>query len=197
MDAQPWYQGGYRANIVAYAIAKTAHDVAKRDRAVNFEDVWRRQALGSALAEALTVAAEAVHGVLVDPPSGISNVTEWAKKQACWKRVSELDVAWPPPFLDDLLSADERREAARRGRGEQRILNDVEAQIAVVNAGPAFWAGVLAWGRERDLLTPTEAGVLGAVAAGRAPTEKQAARVIEALKKLQSEGYTGELPSGS
>lgn len=199
VDAQPWYQGGYRANIVAYAIAKTAHDVAKRDRAVNFEDVWRRQAPGPALAEALAVAAEAVHGVLVDPPSGISNVTEWAKKQACWKRVSELDVAWPPPFLDGLLSADERRDAVRRGRGEQRILKGVEAQIAVVNAGPAFWADALAWGRERDLLTPTEAGVLGVVAsaAGRSPTEKQAARVIEVLKKLRSEGYTGELPSGS
>ena len=197
--AQPWYQGGYRANIVAHAIAKTAHDVAKMDRAVNFEDVWRRQAPGPALAEALAVAAEAVHGVLVEPPPGISNVTEWAKKQACWHRVRELDVAWPGRFVDGLLSADERRDAARRGRGEQRMLNDVEVQIAVVKAGPAFWADALAWGRERDLLTPTEVGVLGvaASAAGRAPTEKQAARVIEALNKLQSEGYTGELPSGS
>ena len=33
---QPWYQGGYRANIVAHAIAKTAHDAREKGRAVNF-----------------------------------------------------------------------------------------------------------------------------------------------------------------
>ena len=27
---QPWYQGGYRANVVAHTIAKLAHDVAQR-----------------------------------------------------------------------------------------------------------------------------------------------------------------------
>ena len=197
VDAQSWYQGGYRANIVAHAIAKTAHDVRERKRAVNFDDVWRRQAPSPALVEALTGVAESVHDVLTSPPPGISNVTEWAKKQACWKRVSELDVAWPRPFLDALLSSEERRESARDARREQRVLNSVEAQIAVVNAGPAFWTDVLAWGRERGLLTPTEVGILGVVAspAGKAPTERQAAKAVEALNKLQTEGYTGELQS--
>lgn len=197
VDAQSWYQGGYRANIVAHAIAKTAHDVRERKRAVNFDDVWRRQAPSPALVEALTGVAESVHDVLTSPPPGISNVTEWAKKQACWKRVSELDVAWPRPFLDGLLSSEERRESARDARREQRVLNSVEAQIAVVNAGPAFWTDVLAWGRERGLLTPTEVGILGVVAspAGKAPTERQAAKAVEALNKLQTEGYTGELQS--
>ena len=199
VDAQPWYQGGYRANIVAHAIAKTAHDVAKTDRAVDFQDVWRRQAPSPAFAEALAVAAESVHGVLVDPPAGISNVTEWAKKQACWNRVSGLDVAWPRPFLKDLLSVGERRDAARSARREQRVLNSVETQIAVVGAGPAFWTDALAWGRERGLLTPAETGILGGLAnpAGRAPTERQAVGAVEALNKLQSEGYVGELSFGS
>ena len=30
VSEQPWYQGGYRANIVAYAIAKVAYDVVAR-----------------------------------------------------------------------------------------------------------------------------------------------------------------------
>ena len=195
---QPWYQGGYRANIVAYAIAKAAHDVAKRDRAVDFQDIWRRQALTPALVEALAKVAEAVHNVLISPEPGISNVTEWAKKQACWNRVGELDVAWPRPFLDDLISTDERRDVTRGARREQRVLNGIETQIVVVNAGPAFWADVLEWGSRRGLLTPTEAGVLRATAnrTGRTPTERQCCKAIEVLSKLQSEGYTGELPSG-
>ena len=199
VDAQSWYQGGYRANIVAHAIAKTAHDVATMNRAVDFQGIWRRQAPSPALAEALAVVAESVHDVLVDPPLGISNVTEWAKKQACWNRVSGLDVAWPRPFLKDLISVGERREEVLDARREQRVLNGVEAQIAVVKAGAAFWADALAWGREGKYLTPTEAGVLDVLAspAGKPPTERQAARAVDALNKLQSEGYTGELPSGS
>lgn len=199
VDGQSWYRGGYRANIVAHAIAKTAHDIAEMDRAVDFQDIWRRQAPSPALTEALTGVAESVHDVLTSPPPGISNVTEWAKKQACWQRVSEVDIAWPGPFLGELVSADDRRDAARGARREQRVLNSVEMQIAVVDVGSAFWADALVWGRERGLLTPTEDGILGALAnpAGRTPTERQASRAVETLKKLQSEGYAGELPSGS
>ena len=196
---QPWYQGGYRANIGAYAIAKTAHDVREGERAVDFQDIWLRQALPPTMEAALVVVAESVHDVLVAPLAGISNVTEWAKKLACWNRVSELVVPWPQPFLDGLISTADRRDEARSARREQRELNSVEAQIAVVSAGPAFWAGALAWGRQRELLTPTEVGVLEVAAnpAGRTPTERQAARAVEALGKLQSEGYAGELPAGT
>ncbi len=195
---QDWYQGGYRANIVAYAIAKMAHDVREMDRAVNFQDIWRLQALPPVMKSAMVAVAESAHDVLVNPAEGISNVTEWAKKQACWNRVSELPVEWPRPFLDYLISTDERRDAARTARREQRQLNGVEAQIAVVSAGPAFWSDALAWGSERGLLSPTELGVLGVAAnpAGKPPTERQASRAVEALSKLKAEGYAGELSSG-
>ena len=195
VSEQPWYQGGYRANIVAYAIAKIADDVAEMGHAVDFQGIWRRQALPPALAAALTMAAEAVHGVLVNPPDGISNVTEWAKKQACWTRVQERVVTWPQPFLDGLVSNEERRDTDRAARREQRQLNSVETQIAVVNAGSAFWTDVLAWGSERGLLSDTDAGVLRVVAGamGRTPSDRQCARAAEALGRLRAEGYPGEL----
>ena len=47
VSEQPWYQGGYRANIVTYTIAKLAHDVADLDRAVDFEAIWKQQSPGS------------------------------------------------------------------------------------------------------------------------------------------------------
>ena len=84
-------------------------------------------------------------------------------------------------------------------RFEAHAENSGEAQIAVVKAGPAFWAAALAWGTERGLCTPTEVGILGVAAgpAGRTPTERQASRAVEALRKLQSEGYGGELSCGA
>ena len=198
VSLQSWYQGGYRANIVAYTIAKIAHEVAGRGGAVDFGSIWHKQALGPALAEAVAAVAEEVHEVLIDPPTGISNVTEWAKKQGCWDRVRMLEVDLPPTVADELISAAEQKEATRGARRDQRQLNGIEAQIAVVNAGGKFWAHALGWGRTRDLLTPTESGVLEVAARipHRTPTEKQSAKALEVLGKLQSEGYGAEPGSG-
>ena len=160
VSAQAWYQGGYRANIVAYTIAKIAHDVADQERAVNFDSIWQLQSMGAAMDEAVSTAAEQAHEVLIHPPAGISNVTEWAKKQACWERVRKLSIKWPQGFVTELISADEQRDTARTARRDQRELNGIEAQIAVVQAGGQFWADALAWGQGRKLLTAAETGVL-------------------------------------
>ena len=199
VSAQPWYQGGYRANIVAYTIAKIAHDVAGRERAVDFEAIWRGQSQGRTLDEVVAMVAEQVHEVLVHPPAGISNVTEWAKKPGCWERVRNLVIDWPDAFVQGLISADEQRDTARTARREQRELNGIEAQIAVVNAGGQFWSDALEWGKARRLLTPAETGILGVAARmpSRTPTDKQSSKAIEILGKLHAEGYSHELPVSS
>ena len=196
---QTWYQGGYRANIVAYTIAKLAHDVTALNRAVDFEAIWRQQSPGTILDDAIAIAAAKVHEVLVQPPAGISNVTEWAKKQACWERVRNLDVDWPHAFVGGLNSAEEQRNTARTARREQRELNGIEAQIAVVNAGAKFWMEALEWGKAKRLLTPTETGILNAATRvpARTPSDKQSSKAIEILAKLHSEGYPKELTASS
>ena len=196
VSAQPWYQGGFRANIVAYTIAKIGHHVQKINRAVDFQAIWRRQAPGPMLRRTIAVVAERVHDVLIDPPEGMRNVTEWAKKQACWHRASKIDIEWPMALVEELMSVEEKRDAVRSARREQHQLNGIEAQMAVVNAGGPFWADTLAWGQEQGLVSPMEIGVLR-VAAGvpaRIPTEKQSSKAVEVLAKLQERGYPRELP---
>ena len=195
VSSQSWYQGGYRANIVAYTIAKVAHEVAEQGRTVDFGRVWRQQAPGTALGEAIATVAERAHEVLIDPPSGIRNVTEWAKKQGCWDRVRELGVDLPPGMVDESISNAEQKDVDRGARRDQQQLNGIEAQIAVVNAGGKFWADALGWARSNPLLTPTEMGVLEVAARipGRTPTERQSAKALEALEKMQGEGYGAQL----
>lgn len=188
---QPWYQGGYRANVVAYAIAKLAHDVRNRNQAVNFDAIWKAQDISPALAKALTISSEAVHDVLVTPPAGISsNVTEWAKQQACWNRVQALSISWPSEFIEELLNADQQREGERDAVRGQQMLNGIEAQTAVVNAGGQFWSSVREWGVQRRALTPKEVGILEALCRMPRviPSEAQCLAAIGALKKLRKEG---------
>ena len=192
---QPWYQGGYRANVVAYAIAKLAHDVGARGSAVDLGRIWRAQGISADLREALTGVTKAVHGVLIDPPSTGQNVTEWAKQQACWHRVSRLGISWPTAFLDDLIGQDEKEDAGRSAVRDQRMLNDIEAQTAVVRAGGAFWLQVREWGETKALLTQTEREILDVATAlpEKLPSGKQSLVILRILDRLHSEGCQLEL----
>lgn len=182
VSAQTWYEGGYRANIVAYAIAKVAHDVSEKERAVNFEQIWRAQAVSRAMETALTRAAKAAYEVLTAPPEGMRNVTEWAKKQACWDRIRSSSVSLPSTFLEELLSLEEEKDRRRSARRDQRQLSGIEAQMAVVNAGGQFWRDVAAWGRERQLLGAKDLGVLAR--AGQIPTTLPTERQVRVLVDL-------------
>lgn len=195
VSEQPWYQGGYRANIVAYAIAKMALDVAELKRAVDFERIWKKQSLGPPMEEALAFVAKEVCDVLTDPPSGISNVTEWAKKQACWARIKSLDLEWPEEFFEELITKEDEKAVRRSARREQKMLNGIEAQSAVVTAGAEFWRNTLEWGKEKMSLSPNEVGILTVASQipARLPTESQALRAVEILEKLKSNGYSGAL----
>jgi hypothetical protein len=191
VSTQSWYQGGgLRSRVVPYAIAKLANDAEKHGRFVDFDAVWRSQTISEDLKNVMTVAAEAVHGVIAG--SGVANPLEWAKSQACWNRAQTLEIAWPKDWLDLLITGDEQRESKRSGVKDQKMLNGIEAQSIVVNAGAALWSEVLTWGVRRRLLSPTEVGVLEVAAAmpARIPTERQSSKIIEALRKLQGEGCT-------
>ncbi|MFN7883474.1 MAG: AIPR family protein, partial [bacterium] len=81
---QPWYEGGYRANIVTYAMAKVFHDANGEKQVLDLDAIWRRQSVPDALQRALLLAAAQAHGVITHPPAGVRNMSEWAKQQACW-----------------------------------------------------------------------------------------------------------------
>ncbi len=187
---QPWYQGGYRANVVAYAIAKLAHDVAQSGRSINFERIWQEQGISLELRGSLVVAARAVHDVIVDPPDGMRNVTEWAKQQACWNRVMGLLVQWPGELQRMMVSSAERNEEKRGAVKDQRMLNGIEAQTVVVQAGSAFWSDLKSWGMSRGFLSPDDQGILDVAISmpAKVPSEKQSLRTIEILRRLREEG---------
>jgi len=196
VSEQPWYEGGYRANIVAYTIAKLAHDVAGMKHAVDFHAIWNTQSISAYMEQAITYAAKAVYDVLIDPPSGIRNVSEWAKKQACWERVKKVDIKWPDDFVEELISLGEQLDRKRASRKDQQVLNGIEAQTAVFNAGGPFWKQVKEWGLHRKLLSERDTGVLttASLIPDKVPSEKQATLVIDIFARLQSEGLDMDLP---
>ena len=195
VSQQSWYQGGYRANIVAYAIAKLGLEVANRKKVVNFAAIWRTQQLSPALKNALTIAAEVAHDVIVEPPPNTRNVTEWAKQQACWNRVAGILLKLPPEFESELLNLGEVEPEQREAVKDQQMLNGIEAQTVVVTAGAEFWSKVAEWAEQRSLISPDERGILRVAISMQTtvPSERQSTRLLETLIRLQEEGFAGKL----
>ncbi|MBK7260965.1 MAG: AIPR family protein [Rubrivivax sp.] len=78
-----WYDGGYRANIVTFTIAKLAQLIAEQGAggALNVQSIWRTQSISPALSAQLKVVARAMYSVITSPEQGLENVTEWCKKE--------------------------------------------------------------------------------------------------------------------
>lgn len=187
---QDWYEGGYRANIVAYALAKLSHDIALAGNGIDFEAVWRAQKPSEGLEAALVIAAEAVKDVLVHPPPGRHNVTEWAKLDACWHQVAALEIDWPAALQTSLIDNEERQSRSRYAVQEQRMLSGIEAQTVVVNAGAPTWKAVKEWAAAKRLLSQKQLEILDVAAAmpRKLPSEKQSMVILDALQKLRAEG---------
>lgn len=186
-----WYEGGYRANIVTYAIAKLVHDAEEQDMVVDLDAVWRYQDVSPDLKAALLVSSAEAQDVITNPPEGVRNFSEWAKKQACWKALEDRELSYPEEFDRALVSPDLANERAREVRAEKAVENSVEAELKVHMLGATFWAEARNWARERGFLSPRENGILETCAAipNKLPSEKQCAIAMSALKKLQDEGF--------
>lgn len=191
VSSRPWYdESSYRAQIVAHAIAKLACDVRKMGKGVNFELIWRAQQVPDALTEVLIVAADEVRDTISHPPAGfVQNVTEWAKKLACWQRVEALEVRWPAGLRSMLLDWEDLKRLSADGVKDQRMLNGIQAQALVVTAGAAVWKQVRDWAVSNKILSLKELEFLGfAAIPGKLPSEKQSLVIVEALRKARVEG---------
>lgn len=79
---------GYRAQIVNYSLAFLYSRVRPK---IDLAAIWKEQRLSTALKETLATISVEVHKCISTPPDG-QNVTEWCKKEACWKVIQALDI---------------------------------------------------------------------------------------------------------
>lgn len=192
---RPWYQSGYRAQIVAHAIAKLACDIEQRGDSVAFGNVWMEQGLTPGLHEALIISVDAVRDVITKPVMQGQNISEWAKMQACWQRVKDLTVEWPDSLEADLTSHADAMEEKKAAKKDKRLTTGIEAQTSVIKLGHDYWAEALRWGKLNELLSHKDSGILASAARpGGFPSEAQCLRLIQIQKGLVDAGFN---PSGN
>ena len=194
VSAQPWYNNGYRANIVAYTLAVLSELTRRQEKSLDFQRVWNAQAISPVLESTIAVVASRVNDDLLRPMQGISNISEWAKREACWTRMlenmDEFADLLPDEFDGECLSRDDHLSEKRAARNTQKVDNGIEAQTKVFAIPAARWIAVHETLAAKRLLTPKEIGILNVAMQMpmKIPTEKQCAVLLETIEKARAEG---------
>jgi hypothetical protein len=187
IPVQPWYEGGYRANIVTYALAKLVHDAEALKRVIDLDQVWKLQRVPVVLERASMAAAEAANRVIINPPAGVRNMSEWAKQPACWTSFSKVEVSYEKEFASILIDPEEARSHKREERRERKEVSGIEAQTEVVNQGGAYWARLLAFGKSIGQLNHVEEGILEFCSQipRKLPSDKQSVAALRIADRLE------------
>lgn len=194
VSAQPWYNGGYRANVVAYSLAVLGEIAKRRKARIDVLAIWNAQGVDDVLERSIVVASGVVNDDITKPPAGISNISEWCKREACWTRIQtrigDVEKLLPPEFSDRLLSLDDQATESRSARKTQRIDNGIEAQRHVLAIPAPEWARIHQALLAKNLLTPKDIGVLQVAMQipVKIPTEKQCAVLLDVLDRGRVEG---------
>ena len=93
-------------------MAKVFHDANSGKQILDLDTIWRRQAVPEALRRALLVAAAEANNMITHPPSGVRNMSEWAKQQACWNGLKGRRLDYPcPPAVTSVTARNPERQA--------------------------------------------------------------------------------------
>lgn len=191
-----WYEMGYKAQVVTYTLSYLFYQIGKEcpNRAFDFKSVWTQQGVSHTTTVELEKISEAMYNHLVAPDREVQNVTEWAKREACWKKAKEISIPLSEDFKSELVSVSEEAEEQKNARKEQKQENDASAMIRVAEYGADNWKTLLTWGIQNRIFAPQDISFLKAAIAmeeGKFPSEKQCARIIQVLAKAREESYPG------
>jgi len=190
---QSWYAQGYRANIVTYTIA-LLHKLIQQQfpgRDLDLMDIWNRQAVPEEVQIALTELSELVYYRLTDDNRPIENVTQWCKREQCWKSVQEIDYRLLSGIEVCLVSKSEQKAAEKEAKMDQQIMTDVEIQAKVFGITAEQWGKASIFAQTRKLITADEHTILRIASQipAKFPTPAQCKRLLDVLNRLETEGF--------
>jgi len=184
---QEWY-GGYRAQIIAYTIAKFYFTVRKSGSFIDFDSIWKSQSVSDTLGDALLDLSEQINYLIIQTDE---NVTQFCKKDTCWDFVKKSNYKLPDSIKADLIDQDIEFEITSNAKKKQKVLTGINMQIDVVNKGQEYWSQVYAFCNNINILSPKELSILGSTLRldTNPPSEKQSKIILEIEQIAIDEGF--------
>lgn len=191
--------GGYKANVVTYTVAWLSFLTAQR---IDLDSIWEKQAPSEAVKDALLELSGVVWDHLNHPPPNVRNLSEWAKREACWTTLRDKPHALPRLDRELLAVGLEESYPSERPRDALPLSAEAEAELAAVESKkPEWWFGMARWAAKTGSLRSWERSLafsLGEVLrSGRRPSPKQAHQGARILREALDAGYRHSGEDGS
>ena len=190
---QPWYEQGYRANIVTYSIALLHRLIKKqfKNMDLDLQSIWLRQSVPDVVTKALEAISKQVFLKITDPARQTINVTQWCKRDACWKSVQEIDIKLSPAFESVLISKAEAKSAEKEAKNDQKLISGVEAQAKVLEYTADQWKALQSFAMQKKIVAPDDLTALkyACMIPMKVPSAYQSQRLLALIDKAESEGF--------
>jgi hypothetical protein len=193
---QPWYEQGYRANIVTYSIALFSHLLKKQypSKTLDLQIIWNRQDVPEVISNIMKVLTKNVLDSITHPSRGNINVTQWCKQEACWNSVKKLEIILDPTIESVLIDVREAKSEDKVARNDQKLISGLESQSEVINKGADYWRKLQRFVMENRIASPSElqAIKIACKIPRKLPNSIHSHQLLLLLKKAESEGWKDE-----
>ena len=190
---QEWYEQGYRANIVTYSLALLHQLIRKqfKDMELDLQSIWLRQSVPDILTKVLEQISEQVFYKITDPGRQTINVTQWCKRDACWKSIQEISLVLPSALKGVLIGKAEAKAAEKAAKKDQEMLSEVDAQVKVLEYSAAQWKKLSTYALQKRMVSPDENLALkyACQIPIKMPSGYQSQRLLALLDRALSEGF--------
>ncbi len=184
----------YRANVITYTVALLSYRTQQR---IDLGAVWARQAVSEPLRCTLTDWMPQIQDAIVAFASG-RNVTEWCKKEDCWRQVQTLNLELSVELERELAAGQPLPNVGQEARaGDLRLTNVDRANIAkTMLLSAEMWLAIHHWGSTSGKLEEWQCGIahtlLGYASGGwaKVPSAKQARCAVNIIAAAK-----GHIPS--
>ncbi len=181
--------GGYRANVVTYALAWLSRETGGR---LDLERIWKNQFLDDVLMVAISEIAKEAFDYLTET-AGSRNVTEWAKKPECWDGFKSTVVNIPDLSICLTKSDEKASDSARPTSTEVTSKSWIDLYELVQRLKPSVWKELADWGGRDDHLKSWQVTLCAnfhrKLERGKKPTFPECKTALEMLDTARVKGF--------
>lgn len=195
VSSQDWYQQGYRAQIVTYSIALFAELFQKQypNYSVDLIKIWNNQEMPDVMAKEFVALTKIVNEILNDPNRGTVNVTQWCKREACWKNMKKVcTYRIEQSILDCCIDKEEDLAETKAAKKDSKQIDGMMATKEVIEYGADNWNRVKQFVDQKKMsLTPDQVSAFQIMSKfpNKIPNDYQAQLLLKIREDALDEGF--------
>lgn len=188
-----WYDGGYRAQVVAYTLAYIANYLKTNDIFFNYNLIWESQDICDDLEKVLKDLSYRIYRIIIRPEKGYSNIGEWCKKNICWETIKTNDSKLKLP-KGYILEKEDFKEIIKKDKKNKREEAKIDYLVEIANIETEVWRKIHTHYDKYKLMSEIQLNLLRNMANGKFlddsfyPSDKQSKLIFDGYKTAKNDG---------